>query len=95
MEWSSSFRKSKIKMFNLKGLTNNKHLSFGFSQIKGWKNSGEEVLIADSHDNIGILQAKETEWKNWITDNVNEEVKDSGQKVISGGWFIRNSKTMR
>ena len=48
-------------MFNLKGLTNNKHLSVGFSQIKGWKNSEEEVLIADSHDNIGILQAKETE----------------------------------
>ena len=41
--------------FNLKDLTNNKHLSVDFSQIKGWKNTEEEVLIADSHDNIEIL----------------------------------------
>ena len=50
--------------FNLKDLTNNKHLIVDFSQIKGWKNTEEEVLIADSHDNIEILQTKETELKN-------------------------------
>ena len=74
--------------FNLKDLTNNKHLSVDFSQIKGWKNTEEEVLIADSHDNIEILQAKKTELKNWITHNVYEEVEDSGQKVISARWVI-------
>ena len=31
--------------FNLKDLTNNQHLSIDFSQINGWKNSEEEVLI--------------------------------------------------
>ena len=50
--------------FNLKYLTNNQYLSVDFSQIKGWKNTEEEVLIADSHDNIEILQTKETELKN-------------------------------
>ena len=50
--------------------------------MKGWKNSEKEVLIAVSHDNIEILQAKEIELKNWITHNVYEEVEDSGQKVI-------------
>ena len=50
--------------FNLKDLTNNIHLIVDFSQIKGWKNTEEEVLIADSHDNIEILQTKETELKN-------------------------------
>ena len=29
--------------FNLKDLTNNKHLSVDFSQIKGWKNTEKEV----------------------------------------------------
>ena len=48
----------------------------------------KEVLIADSHDNIEILQAKETQLKNWITDNVYEEVEDSGKKVISVHWVI-------
>ena len=38
--------------FNLKDLTENKHLSVDFSQMKSWKNSEEEVLIADSHDSI-------------------------------------------
>ena len=46
--------------FNLKDLTNNNHLSIDFSQIKGWKNTEEEVLIADSCDNIEILQAKQS-----------------------------------
>ena len=73
--------------FNLKDLTNNKHLSVDFSQIKGWKNTEEEVLIVDSHDNIKILQVKETESKNWII-HVYEEVEDSGQKVISVRWVI-------
>ena len=45
--------------FNLKDITNNKHLSVDFTQIKGWKNTEEEALTADSHDNIEILQAKE------------------------------------
>ena len=74
--------------FNLKDLTNNKHLSVDFSQIKGWKNTEEKVLIADSRDNMEILQAKPTELENWITHNVYEEVKDSGQKVISVCWMI-------
>ena len=46
--------------FNLKYLTNNLYLRVDFSQIKGWKNTEEEVLIANSHDNIKILKAKET-----------------------------------
>ena len=50
--------------FNLKDLKNNKHLSADYSQIKGWKNTEEEVLITDSHDNIEILRGKETELKN-------------------------------
>ena len=74
--------------FNLKDLTNNKHLSVDFSQIKGWKNTEEKVLIADSRDNMEILQAKPTELENWITHTVYEEVKDSGQKVISACWMI-------
>ena len=46
--------------FNLKYLTNNQYLSVDFSQIKGWKNTEEEVLIVDSPDNIKILKEKET-----------------------------------
>ena len=46
--------------FNLKYLTNNLYLRVDFIQIKGWKNTEEEVLIANSHDNIKILKVKET-----------------------------------
>ena len=78
-------RKSRGKnktWFNLKFLTDNKHLSVDFSKIKGWKNL-EKLLIADSHDDIEILQTKRIELNNWITHNVYKEVEDSGQKVIS------------
>ena len=74
--------------FNLKDFTYNKHLSVDFSQIKGWKNSEEEVLTADFRDNIEILQWKEIELNNWITHNVYEEVEDSNQKEISIQWVI-------
>ena len=71
--------------FDLKDLTNNKHLSVDFNQKKGWKNTEEEASTTDSHDNIDMLQP---ELKNWITHNVYEEVEDSGQKVISVRWVI-------
>ena len=47
--------------FNLKDITADKHISVDFNQIKGWKNLEEDVLIADSSDNVEILEAKQAE----------------------------------
>ena len=61
--------------------------SVDYYQKKDWKNSEEEVLIADSQDNIKILYAKEIQFKNWITQCL-KEIKDNGQKVMSVWWVI-------
>ena len=74
--------------FNLKDITADKHISVDFNQIKGWKNSEEDVLIADSSDNVEILEAKQAELWNWTTHNVYEEVNDNDQKVISLRWVL-------
>ena len=83
---------------NIKDLSEDKHLSVDFSSIKGWKNSEEEVLIANCCDNIEILEAKERELENWRTHDVYKEVEDNGQKVISTRWVItqkfRDNKLM-
>ena len=74
--------------FNLKDITADKHISVDFNQIKGWKNLEEDVLIADSSDNVEILEAKQAELRNWTTHNVYEEVDDNDQKVISLRWVL-------
>ena len=62
--------------FNVKDITQDKHISVEFSKIKGWKNT-EEVLIAISSDNnVAILQAKQSEINSWVKHNLNEEVED-------------------
>ena len=55
--------------FNVKDITQDKHISVEFSKIKGWKNT-EEVLIVE------ILQAKQSEINSWVKHNLNEEVED-------------------
>ena len=72
----------------MKDITADKHISVDFNQIKGWKNLEEDVLIADSSDNVEILEAKQTELRNWTTHNVCEEVHDNDQKVISLRWVL-------
>ena len=67
----------------IKDITADKHISVDFNQIKGWKNSEEDVVIADSSDSVYILEAKQAELRNWTTHNVYEEVYDNDQKVIS------------
>ena len=74
--------------FNLKNITADQHISVDFNQIKGWKNSEEDILIADSSDNVEILEAKQAESRNWTTRNVYEEVDDNDQKVISLRWVL-------
>ena len=74
--------------FNLKDITADKHISVDFNQIKGWKNLEEDVLIADSSDNLEILEVKQAELRNWTTNNVYEEVDDNDQKVTSLGWVL-------
>ena len=68
--------------FNMMDATANNQTSVDFNQIKGWKKSEEEVLIADSSDNVEILEAKQVELQNWTTHNVYEEADDNDQKVI-------------
>ena len=67
----------------IKDITADKHISVDFNQIKGWKNSEEDVVIANSSDSVYILEAKQAELRNWTTHNVYEEVYDNDQKVIS------------
>ena len=47
--------------FNLKDIAADKYIGVDFNQIKGWKNLEEGVLIADSCDNVEILEAKQAE----------------------------------
>ena len=72
----------------MKDITADKHISVDFNQIKGWKNLEEDVLIADSSDNLEILEVKQAELRNWTTNNVYEEVDDNDQKVTSLGWVL-------
>ena len=72
---------------NVKDITADKH-SVDFDQMKGLQNSEEEVVIADSSDNVKILEAKQAKLRNWTTHNVYEEVDDNDQKVISLRWVL-------
>ena len=72
----------------MKDITTDKHISVDFNQVKGWKNLKEDVLIADSSDNVEILEVKQAELQNWTTHNVYEEVDDNYQKVISLRWVL-------
>ena len=74
--------------FNLKDITADKHINVGFNQIKGWKNLEEDFLIADSYDNVEILEAKQVELGNWTNHSVYEEGDDNDQKVISLRWVL-------
>ena len=64
--WNKAFiisRARKVKgrnnsWFNVKDITQDKHISVDFSKIKGWKNIKEEMLIATPSDNVEILEAK-------------------------------------
>ena len=72
----------------MKVLTQAKHISVDYSKINGWKNIEEEALIATQVDNnVEILGAKQPELTSWI-NHVYEEVKDVGQKIVSGRWVI-------
>ena len=94
--WNKAFiisRARKVKgrnnsWFNVKDITQDKHISVDFSKIKGWKNIKEEILIATPSDNVEILEAKQAELNSWIKHNVYEEVEDRGQKVVSVRWVI-------
>ena len=94
--WNKAFiisRARKVKgrnnsWFNVKDITQDKHISVDFSKIKGWKNIKEEILIATPSDNVEILEAKQAELNSWIKHNVYEEIEDRGQKVVSVRWVI-------
>ena len=72
----------------MKDITADKHISVDFNQIKGWEKSEDDVLNADSSDNVEILEAKQAELRNWTTHNVYEDVDDNDQKVISLRWVL-------
>ena len=75
--------------FNVKGLTQDKHVSVDSSKIEGWKNIDEEVLVATQvNDMVEILEAKQVELTNWRKHNVYDETDDVGQRVISVRWVI-------
>ena len=52
------------------------------------ENLEEDVLIADSSDNVEIVEAKQAELQNWTTHNAYEEVDENNQKVISLRWVF-------
>ena len=51
--------------FNVKDLTQHKHVSVGFSKIQGWKNIDKKVVVATQvNDSVEILKAKQLELTN-------------------------------
>ena len=62
--------------FNVKDLTQHKHISVDFSKIQGWKNIGEQVLAATQvNGSVKILIAKKVELTNCRKHNVYDEMK--------------------
>ena len=69
--------------FNVKDLTQDKHISVDFSKIQGWKNTDKEILVATQVNvSAEILEAKQGELTNWRKHNVYDETEDVGQRVI-------------
>ena len=52
--------------FDVKDITQDKHISVDFSKIHGWKSIDEEVLVAtQANDNVEISEAMQVELTNW------------------------------
>ena len=69
--------------FNVKDVTQDKHISVDFSKIQGWKNTDKEILVATQVNvSAEILEAKQGELTNWRKHNVYDETEDVGQRVI-------------
>ena len=75
--------------FNVKDLTEYKHICVDFSKIQEWKSIDEEVLVAAQvNDSVEILEAKQA-LTNWRKHNVYDETEDVGQRVILVRWVIK------
>ena len=74
--------------FNVKDLTQDKHISVDFNKIPGRKNIDEAFVARQVNDSVEILQAKQAEHTNWRKQNVYEETEDIDLRVILVRWVI-------